>query len=261
MTMFAAVIAVAASLTAGDHRPGLVLRGGDPGRGLLVNVTAGARPFDPPDPGRPTVVFIHGFNPAHRIVHFGMAEQLAASIARRGGPPSNVLGWDWNAATFDSLRPGVNSENAVRQGHALAASLLASGLDPARTHLIGQSAGGMVATSAAWVFAARQGRPVAQLTLLDPATFYHEVIFERLNAGALAPLVENYWSPGPSAFGREVRLPGVRDVRIDGRAPISGVLCPLRSDHLSLVTWYLGTAEDPTRPMGYNSSRLLSGSR
>jgi len=260
MTTFAAVLA-AAALIAGGPRQGLIVRGGDPARGLLVNVTSGARPFDPPDPWRPTVVFVHGFNPAPGIVHFRMAERLGASIARRGGPPSNVLGWDWNAATFDSLRPDVNAENAVRQGHALAAALLASGVDPSRTHLIGHSAGGMVATSAAWVFAARHGRPPAQLTLLDPATFYHEVIFERLSAGALAPLVENYWSPGPSAYGNEVRLPGVRDVRVDGRAPFSGVVCPLRSDHISLVTWYLSTVEDPSRPMGYNTSRRPVGPR
>ncbi len=249
----AVLLTVSAALGAGGK---LVRWGGDPARGLLVNHSSGARPFDAPDPTRPTLVFVHGFNPAPQIVHFGMTDRLAGSLARRGGPAFNVLGWDWNAATFDSLNPAVNSENAVCQGRALAEALRRAGVEPSRIHLIGHSAGGMVATSAAWVFAAVDRRPVAQLTLLDPATFYHEVIFERLNAGALAARVENYWSPGPSAYGKEVRLPGVRDFRVEGRAPVSGVLCPLRSDHLFVVSWYLATVEDPARAMGFNASVL-----
>ncbi len=30
--------------------------------------------------------------------------RVAESLARRGGPPCNVLAWDWNAATVESLR-------------------------------------------------------------------------------------------------------------------------------------------------------------
>ena len=259
--MTSAIVAIlAAGLLGGcGHRAPMVVLGGDPSRGLLINHTVGVRPFDPPDPNRPTVVFVHGFNPAPRLVHFTMAERLADAIARRGRPPINVLGWDWNAATFDSPRPSVNSQNAVRQGSALASAIARSGIDPARVHLIGHSAGGMVATSAAWVFARNFGRPVAQLTLIDPATFYHQVIFERLGAGSLAPLVENYWTPGPSAYGNEVRFAGVRDIRVEGRAPLTGVVCPLRSDHLSLVDWYTLTAANPSFPGGFNTSRLADG--
>ncbi len=262
MTSALALLLTAAAVVASDgRRVPLVRRGGDPARGLLVNHTPGARPFDPPTPAWPTLVFIHGFNPAPRIVHFPMAQQLALSLARRGGPPCNVLAWDWNAATCDSLIPSVNSENAVRQGFLLAEALRRAGVDPSWTHLIGHSAGGMVATSAAWHCAYGIGRPVAQLTLLDPATYYHPVIFRRLNAGALAPLVENYWTWGPSAFGNEVALPGVRNIRVAGRAPISGVFLPLRSDHLSLVSWYLATVEDATRSQGFNTSRIMGPRR
>lgn len=250
-----AVLLTAASVVTGDGRqPTLIVKGGDPARGLLVNHSLGRRPFDPPNPALPTIVFVHGINPTPRLVHFTMAERVAESLARRGAPPCNVLGWDWNAATVESLRASPNTEAAVRQGPMLAGTLWAAGVDPARTHLIGHSSGGLVATSAARVFARGLGRPVAHLTLLEPAAFYHSILFERLEAGSLAPVVENYWSPGPSAYGREVRSPGVWNVRIDGPASYVGVVNPLRSDHLYVVRWYLETIERPGHPWGFNRS-------
>ena len=258
ISAFAVVLTAAATLAADGPGPVMVRRGGDPSRGLLVNRTVGSRPFDPPDPTRPTVVFIHGINPLPQLVHFGMAEELGRSMSRRGGPAMNVLAWDWNAATFESLHPGINLDVAVLQGHALARALRGAGIDPARTHLIGHSAGAIVATSAARVFAVGRGRPVRRLTLLEPATYYHSLVFERMAAGSLAPLVENYWCPGPSAYGREVSIPGVRNFRVDGPASYAGVLCPLRSDHLFIVRWYLETVEDPRRAWGYNTSPVLT---
>ncbi len=256
----AVVFTAAATITGsgGGREAPLVIRGGNPARGILVNLSTGLRPFDPPDPALPSLVFVHGFNPLPHVVHFGMSERVAESLARRGGLACNVLAWDWNAATFESLHPGVNSEVAVHQGHALAHALWRAGVDPARTHLIGHSAGGMVATSAAWVFARRFGRPAAQLTLLDPAAFYHTIVFDRLQAGLLCPVVENYWLPGPSAYGRESATPGVRNYRIVGPASYAGVVRPLRSDHIFIVRWYLGTIEDPRRSAGFNTSALLA---
>jgi pimeloyl-ACP methyl ester carboxylesterase len=260
ISALAVVFTAAATISwgGGAREAPLVLRGGSPARGVLVNVTPGLRPFDVPDPTLPTVVFIHGFNPAPHVVHFEMARRVAESLARRGGPRCNVLSWEWNAATFESLHPGVNSEAAVHQGHTLAHSLWRWGVDPARTHLIGHSAGGMVATSAAWMFARHYGRPAAQLTLLDPASYYHSIVFERHQAGTLCPVVENYWLPGPSAYGKESATPGVRNYRIVGPAPYFGVVWPLRSDHLYIVQWYLGTIEDPNCRCGFNQSVLLS---
>ena len=256
----ALILASALAITPPPPRPALITRGADPARGLLVNRTVGTRPFDPPDPARATVVFVHGFNPAPQLVHFEMATRVGESLARRG-VGCNVLDWDWNAATCDSLRPSVNSENSVAQGLLLADQLARAGLDPARTHLIGHSAGAIVATSAAHVFATRHGRPVAQLTLLDPATFYHTVIFQRLQAGALAPLVENYYTTSPSAYGREVRLPGVRDVHVVGQAYYAGVICPIRSDHVSLVAWYLTTIDDRAASGGFNTNAWIEAPR
>jgi pimeloyl-ACP methyl ester carboxylesterase len=254
---FGVLLTVAATLVAGDREGPLICAGGDPARGLLVNRTPGFRPFDPPDPSRLTVVFVHGLNPLPRVVHFGMTELLAESLDRRGGLAFNVMDWDWNAATFESLRTSANSEAAIRQGQALAWSLWNAGLDPGRIHLIGHSAGGIVATSAAEVFARQLGRPAAQLTLLEPAAYYHSYIFDRMAEGLPCPIVENYWSPGPSAYGKEVALPGVRNFRIDGPGSFAGVICPLRSDHLSIVRWYLRTIEHPETRTGFNTSRLL----
>ena len=237
-------------------RPVLLKWGSDPGRGLLVNRTLGTRPFDPPDPGRATLVFVQGFNPAPRIVHFEMATRFAESLARRG-TVCNVLEWDWNAATFDSWSPRTNSNKSVEQGRMLADALARSGVDPARIHLVGHSAGGMVVASAAQVFAIHWRRPVAQLTLLDPATYYHAVIFRQLRAGSLAPLVENYWTASPSAYGNEVRLPGVRDYHVTGHSYYYGVVRPLRSDHVSIVTWYLTTIENPTTGTGFNTNQWI----
>jgi pimeloyl-ACP methyl ester carboxylesterase len=248
----AVVLTVAATITAGGREAPLILRGGDPARGILVNCTPGARPFDPPDPDRPTVVFVHGFNPVPRVVHFAMAERVAESLLRRGGQPYNVLGWDWNSATFESLRPAINSQSAVHQGCALARALWCAGVDPASTHLIGHSAGCIVATSAAHFFARRLGRPAARLTLLEPAAYYHSIIFQQLEAGSLCPIVENFWSPGPSAYGKEARWPGVWNYRVDGPASYLGVILPLQSDHLFIVRWYLKTIERPDCPSGFN---------
>ena len=253
-----AVLLTAAASLAADGREMILLRaGGSPARGLLVNRSPGRRPFDPPDPSLPTLVFVHGINPLPHLVHFTMAERLADALVRRGGPRCNVLAWDWNAATVESLRASTNSEAAVRQGLPLASALWATGIDPARIHLIGHSSGGMVAASAARVLARGFGRPVAQLTLLEPASFHHAILFERLEAGSLAPIVENYWAPGPSAYGREVLLPGVCSYRVDGPASYAGVLCPLRSDHLYIVQWYFETVEHPGLMAGFNRSRLL----
>lgn len=257
-----AVLVMAAVATVaghGERRRPLVVGGGDPSRGVLVNRTPGVPPFAAPDLARPTVVFIHGFNPMPRTVHFGMAQCLADALAKRPNtPPFNLLEWDWNAATFEGLSVRRNVDASVHQGHGLASALLASGLDPSRIHLIGHSAGGLVATSAAWDFLHRFGRPVAHLTLLEPAAFYHSTIFDQLAAGSLAPRVENYWSHGPSAYGREVPHAGVINHKFAGPTPYLGVVCPLRSDHLSVVRWYCDTIADPRLPCGFNASLLLA---
>ena len=254
-------LAVFAALTlgAGPDRPSSLLRlGGDPARGVLLNHTAGARPTDPIDPARPTVVFVHGFNPAPRAVQFTMAEQLAGRLARRGDASGfNVLGWNWNAATFVSLRGSVNEEAAVAQGWALAQALRCAGAVPGWTHLIGHSSGCIVVASAAQALRASTGSAVAHLTLLEPASIHHQLVFGRLGAGGAASRVENYWAPGPSGYGRAAGYAGVWNQRVAGPTPLLGVVWPLRSAHIDLVHWYLRSAEDRASPAGFNNSLLL----
>lgn len=252
------MLLVMGGVVGGADRPPFIQFGGDPARGVLVNLSAGARPCDPAVVGRPTVVFVHGFNPLPRAVHFTMAEQVAGALARRCGAAFNVFGWDWNAATCVSLDPRANANGAAAQGRALAAALCRAGASPERLHLIGHSSGCIVATATARTFALEYGRLVAQLTLLEPAEGYHAFVYERLAAGSSARRVENYWSPGPSGYGREVASPGVQNIRIDGPHPYLGMVSPRSSSHLYVVQWYLTTIHDPGIPSGFNRSLLLT---
>jgi pimeloyl-ACP methyl ester carboxylesterase len=183
-----------------------------------------------------------------------MAQRFAESIARRCGPTVNVLAWNWNGATYVNLKVKVNAENNLTHGRMLAAALLARSLSPARTQLIGHSAGAIVAASAARTLADEHGHPLAQLTLLDPAAYYHDVIFDRLAAGTSACRVENYWAPAPSGYGRAVARSGVNNVRVEGQTPWLGVVNPTRSAHLDVVRWYLATVDDRASNTGFNAS-------
>ncbi len=119
-------------------------------------------------------------------MHFTMAERYAEVIGGRYGSTVNVLGWKWNADTMSRpLRPRQNQLHAVDQGPILAAALRHAGVEPSRLHLIGQSSGCLVATSAALMFTS-SGQPPARLTLLDPAAIYHDLLFQALGAGTAA---------------------------------------------------------------------------
>lgn len=206
--------------------------GHDPARGVL---SGGAI-----DPARPTVVVVHGINPFDRLVHFTLAERYAETIGRRYGPGVNVVGWNWNGDTRGGL--GVNADNrhAIGHGRSLAEALMRAGVDPIRLHLIGHSSGGLIVASAARTLVERTGRPVARLTLLDPASFHHRLIFGDLAVSTAALRVEHYWAPGPSGFGRPAPYRGVIDGRVDGPNRLRGLIRPLHSDHLHVVRWHLG---------------------
>ena len=255
MTAFLGVIL---SLAATGGNPPLIEGRGDPAPGLLVNRTVGTRPFDAPDPSRPTIVFIHGINPLPGVVRFGMAERLAEAIARRYGADAfNVLDWDWNAATLPSLRHRTCTNAAVEQGRRLASALIGAGIAPGRVHLVGHSAGGLVAASAARTLAGETGARVAHVTFLDAARCTHDAIFRELAVVGSADRVENYWTLGLSAFGCKAGVPGVVDVRVDHQTPYSGVVIPSRSGHVRIVRWYIDTVEKPSSETGFNTSALL----
>ncbi len=230
-------IAVSADSSAATRR--LIEFGPSLSHGVLVNHTLGAVPDVPIDSTRWTVVVVHGINPFSPIAHFTMAERYAEAIGRRFGSSINVLGWDWNAATLASVRPSVNDQVAVHQGFALAAAIQRAGIDPATIHLIGQSSGCVVAAAAARLLSAWCGRQVACLTLLDPISTQHRLIFVELSAGSTCRIVEHYWAPGPSGFGREAPYPGVRNTAVSGPNGLFGLLRPLHTDHLFLVRWHI----------------------
>ncbi len=257
MTSLAALILAATSVGFLGERADLIRCGGDLSQGVLINRTPGSGATDRIDLARPTVVFVHGYNPMPRTVHFEMAQRLAEAIGRRPGGSFNVLDWDWNAATVAGLRVSTNTEAAVAQGALLADALLRAGVEPGRIHLIGHSAGSIVAASAAQSIARTRGVVVAQITLLEPAAFYHAVLFERLAAGTTATKVENYWADGPSGYGQFAPYGGVTNARIQGSTPWLGVVMPMRSGHLDIVRWYVTTAEHPELPLGFNASVLL----
>jgi pimeloyl-ACP methyl ester carboxylesterase len=261
MTAGVVLLALATSVVGDDARRPFLVFGGDPARGVLVNLSAGARPGDPAVADRPTVVFIHGFNPMPRTVHFTMSEQVAAAVVRRHGPALNVFGWNWNAATFVSLVPRANGDSARAQGRALATALWHAGALPARTHLIGHSSGTIVAAAAARTLAFEYGRPVAHLTLLEPAAGYHDVVFGQLAAGTLARRVENYWSPDLRAYGREAVYHNVQNIRVNRQPSSGGPILPRRSSHMYVVEWYIATIDDPSYPVGFNRSLVLPEGR
>ncbi len=231
-----AVIALGASCLAD---PDLVACGGSDARGCLINLSCGARPCDPIKPGKPTVVITHGFNPCPQHLRFTFPERYAQELRCRCGADVNVLAWDWNAQTFVSLRPKINSENAISQGSRLAAALLCRGVEPANTQLIGHSIGCVVVASAARSLVSATGEPVAELTLLDPLQSQHALIFEQLAATTSARKVENDWAPGLSGYGAAANYPGVINVRVPGATPLRGLVNPARSNHLHVVRWRL----------------------
>jgi pimeloyl-ACP methyl ester carboxylesterase len=262
MTSLAALLFAATTLGFLGERADLLRCGGDLSEGVLINRTPGSAPADPIDPARPTVVFIHGYNPMPRTVHFEMAQRLSEAIGRRpGGGSFNVLDWNWNGATCAGFRVSTNTEAAVAQGPLLAGALLRSGLEPGRVHIIGHSAGSIVAASAAQSIARTRRAVVAQVTFLEPAAFYHSVLFERLAVRAAATRVENYWADGPSGYGQFAPYGGVMNARIQGSTPWLGIVMPTRSGHLDIVRWYVATAEHPECPLGFNASVLLEKQR
>lgn len=246
------------ALGSGDG-PVLYERGRDGATGVLVNCTAGCESGARPDPARPTVVFVHGSNPFLGRIHYTMAERLGEAVGRRYGAALNVLGWDWNGDTVVSVRMKNNARHAAGQGVALAEALHGCGVDPARLHLVGQSAGCIVAASAARCLTSWTGRPVAQLTMLDPAGCHHGLIFGEIAAGSAAGLVEHYWVPGLTGFGRPAPYTGVWNCRIDPATPagLKGVVRPLESDHVHSVAWYIETVERPEPGRGFGNCRFV----
>lgn len=259
MTTCALLLASAATMAAANDLGQILEPGGDPAAGILFNATPGARPFDPPGPSRPTLVVVHGINPVPHVVHWTIAQRLGEAVEIRRGPALNVLGWDWNGSTLIGLNPRGNDEHAVVQGRRLCKALLDQGLRPGQLHLIGQSSGAVVVASAARSLLAATGQSVAQVTLLDPAVAYHELIFKRLTVGSCGGRVEHYWVPGPTGLSREVTIPGVADRRVDLTGAWRGSIRPSHWAHMNVMRWYIETVARPSTGEGFNASVFAKG--
>ena len=218
----------------------LLAVGTDQAPGVLINCTVGAPPFAAPDPSRFSVVIVHGINPCHPFMHLEMAQRYGEAIGAVWGSHLNVMGWDWNANSMRGPFPLRNAALAERQGRAMAEALLRAGLAPESLHLVGQSSGCIVAASAARVIADRCGRPVDRLTLLDPRTGHHPIVFEKLQAGTAARIVDHLWATGPSGFGSDAPYANVRNLAVIGPSGWAGFLTPESLDHMQLVQWHIG---------------------
>jgi hypothetical protein len=228
-------------LTAGPahHTIRLVAPGADPAAGILVNHTMGASPMTPADAGKPALVVAHGLNPFHPFAHFAVAERYGEINGARYGNALNVLGWDWNGCTGSGLLRHERQDSPVAHGRRLAHALLAQGLDPARIHILGQSTGCVVAASAARQIACQTGQPIARLTLLDPLSADHVLIFGDLAVATAASRVEHYWVPGLSGFGKPAADPRVLNYQLNGPRGALGLVNPTRTDHLHAVRWHI----------------------
>lgn len=191
------------------------------------------------NPGAPTVVVVHGINLFPRLKRNTLAEQAARAAAQHGGHV-NVVGWDWNNATYAmGLRPRKLIANARVQGDKLAAALQQAGIDPQNTHLVGHSLGTVVAAQAARSLAGG-GTRVAGLTLLDVPARWHGTVYGQIGAATAADQVENIWAPGLTGLGRPANIPGVAD-RCSGTSP-GGVFASLRpgnSNHCHCANEYV----------------------
>jgi hypothetical protein len=238
--VLALLAAITGTARAGDAR--LTALGPSPARGLLVNRTVGSRPFDPIDPARPAVVIVHGLNPFHPVIHFTMGSRYGEALGQRYGNTVQVFEWDWNAVTTTNVLFGLsaNERFCEEQGRLLAASLIASRIDPSRLTFVGQSSGVIVSAAASQAIAGYYGRPIGRLTLLDPYCGQHDLIFSRLCVTSSASIVDHYWVPGPSGFGKPVDLPGVTSTRLPSPRRYRGLIRPLHSDHMHAVRWHLG---------------------
>ena len=250
------LLLLAAAVLTGSNRErsGFISIGPDHAPGVLVNLTPGARPFDPADPSRPTLVFVQGSNPVSKVVRLTMGKEFAAAVSRREGNRCNVLEWSWGGGSVVGLNPRANHEAAVIQGQRLAGSLLNAGLSPDRVQIIGQSLGCVVAATASRVLCDSTGIRVERLTLLDPATSYHDIVFQRMGVETSGNRVEHYWAPGPSGFSKPVGRAGVWDIRVDVPSPVIGMVAMPRSAHWGLVRWYFSTVGNPEVPYGYNAA-------
>lgn len=250
------LVAVLLSTTVGCGLNTAVIQKGGNGRtGVLLNYSCGAHPCDPVDPTKPTIVITHGWNPLPNKIHTTFGSSGARALRCRCGDSYNILSWDWNAVKVPVFNDGPIKVGKC-QGRMLACALRARGVNPRYTQLISHSLGSVVVAQAACSMA--DMGPFAQITLLDPPTQFHDELFCRLAVTHHARVVENYWSPGISGFGDRVNYRGVRNYKVEGDAPVRGIVDLSVSNHVGVMLWYYNTMNCPSMPCGFQNSVFVN---
>jgi hypothetical protein len=226
-------------------------RGANERMGVLLNCSCGAHVCDPIDPGKPTIVLTHGWNPLPNRIRCTFGPSSAAALKCRCGDSYNILSWDWNAVRVPALGEGP-IPTGKQQGRLMAAALRNRGIDPARTQIISHSLGNVAAAQAAACLS--DLGCFAQITLLDPPESMHETIFDELCLTAHAHCVENYWAPGVAGYGAHVSGRGVHNYIVRGPHPVIGIVDLSRSSHVHVMEWYYWTIRCPQMHCGFQNS-------
>jgi pimeloyl-ACP methyl ester carboxylesterase len=225
----------------------------DPSKGWLINMSPDMEWGSPIDPSRPTVVLVAGLNPDADLMTNLLAEPYSEAIGHHT-PHVNVLKWAWGAASFPSLKQSVQAHNAIAQGRMLAAALQEAGIPPRKVHLIGQSIGCLLIASAAQSLCCSTGEAVGQLTFLDALWWNHHLIFEELKAHQATSRIVNYWTDGPSGYGKPARYPGVQNCYVEwGPSPLLGVVLYWRGNHVWVSRWYVRRIANPECFYGFDA--------
>lgn len=135
-------------------------------------------------PGRPTIVYAHGWKDSAGTNDPNSTSQLLFNaLHERYGATHNILLVDWKALAADTsvnppgypidwiATPQPTAEITVTKqvGETVARMLLDNNVDPAQLTLIGHSLGSYVMSAAASYIAVQTGTKVAKLVGLDPA--------------------------------------------------------------------------------------------
>lgn len=190
---------------------------------------------------------------------------LATAIVA-ADPDATVLAYSWadDAATSSAAMTALRSQRRTTvNGQRLAIGLTqALSVDEHRIHLIGYSHGAKVAT----ISAALLEPPPVHLTILDSPENALPILGGALNdlssylraiasgRGGTSTFVDNYVSHYGVRYGVQTGLGAVVDVVLD---PDEHPIDAAPSDHAYSWAWYVKSAEDLDRGVGFAWSPLL----
>lgn len=205
----------------------------------LTNMSVGAAPDSPINPSLPTYVITHGYNPLPGFVRLSTPEAYASKLRACHGNQINVLTWHWDSRGQGSHHR--NNQNATRSGRGLANALIARGVVPEQTTMIGHSMGAVVISKAANCIFYETGRCTQELVLIDAPKRRLPIILHELNVTECATVVKNVWASGLSGVGAPVNDPRVMNIAAPSRRRrigCRGPLCVARNNHMDVVLWY-----------------------